>query len=64
LPALLGDYQTVRDMYLSEPLLFEDVLTTVAALDSRINQHPSRIARAHFALRRPTRFRARIISLS
>lgn len=39
LPALRRDYQAMRDMYLSEPTPFDDVLTTLADLERRIN-HP------------------------
>jgi hypothetical protein len=38
LPALRRDYQAMRDMYLSEPPTFHNVLATLAALESRINQ--------------------------
>jgi hypothetical protein len=38
LPALRRDYQAMRDMYLSEPLSFDDVLATLADLERRINQ--------------------------
>ena len=38
LPALRRDYQSMRDMYLSEPAPFDDVLATLAALERRINQ--------------------------
>ena len=37
LPALQRDYQAMRDMYLSEPPSFEDVLATLADLERRIN---------------------------
>jgi hypothetical protein len=37
LPALRRDYQAMRDMYLSEPALFDDVLATLAELENRIN---------------------------
>jgi hypothetical protein len=36
-PALRRDYQAMRDMYLSEPVLFDDVLATLADLEDRIN---------------------------
>ena len=36
-PALRRDYQAMRDMYLSEPASFEEVLATLAALEERIN---------------------------
>lgn len=38
LPALRRDYQSMRDMYLSEPASFDDVLATLADLERRINQ--------------------------
>jgi len=38
LPALRHDYQAMRDMYLSEPPSFDDVLATLADLERRINQ--------------------------
>jgi hypothetical protein len=38
LPALRRDYQAMRDMYLSEPASFDDVLATLADLERRINQ--------------------------
>ncbi len=38
LPALRRDYQSMRDMYLSEPAAFDDVLATLADLERRINQ--------------------------
>jgi Nucleotidyl transferase AbiEii toxin, Type IV TA system len=38
LAALRRDYQAMRDMYLSEPMSFDDILTTLATLESRINQ--------------------------
>ncbi len=38
LPALRRDYQAMRDMYLSEPAPFDDVLATLADLERRINQ--------------------------
>jgi hypothetical protein len=38
LPALRRDYQAMRDMYLSEPPSFDDVLATLADLERRINQ--------------------------
>jgi len=37
LPALRRDYQAMRDMYLSEPASFDDVLSTLADLEARIN---------------------------
>jgi Nucleotidyl transferase AbiEii toxin, Type IV TA system len=36
-PALRRDYQAMRDMYLSEPASFDEVLATLAQLESRIN---------------------------
>jgi hypothetical protein len=38
LPALHRDYQSMRDMYLSEPAPFDDVLAILADLERRINQ--------------------------
>lgn len=38
LPGLRRDYEAMRDMYLSEPAAFDDVLTTLAELETRINQ--------------------------
>ena len=38
LPALRRDYQAMRDMYLSEPASFDEVLATLADLERRINQ--------------------------
>jgi hypothetical protein len=35
--ALRRDYQAMRDMYLSEPASFDDVLVTLAELEKRIN---------------------------
>jgi len=37
LPALRRDYQAMRDMYLSEPANFDDILSTLADLEARIN---------------------------
>lgn len=37
LPALRRDYEAMRDMYLSEPPSFDDVLATLADLEQRIN---------------------------
>lgn len=37
LAALLRDYQSMRDMYLSEPASFDDILTTLGELENRIN---------------------------
>jgi len=38
LSALRRDYQAMRDMYLSEPVSFDDILATLADLESRINR--------------------------
>lgn len=38
LPALRRDYQAMRDMYLSEPASFDDILMVLADLEQRINQ--------------------------
>jgi hypothetical protein len=38
LPALRRDYEAMRDMYLSEPPSFGEVLATLAALERRINR--------------------------
>jgi hypothetical protein len=38
LPALRRDYQAMRDMYLTEPTSFDDILMTLAELERRINQ--------------------------
>jgi hypothetical protein len=37
-PALRRDYQAMRDMYLTEPISFDDILVTLAELERRINQ--------------------------
>ena len=37
LPALRRDYQAMRDMYLSEPASFDDILATLADAEGRIN---------------------------
>ncbi len=37
LPALRRDYQAMRDMYLSDPASFNDVLATLAHLEKRVN---------------------------
>lgn len=37
LPALRRDYQAMRDMYLSEPASFDDILAILADLETRIN---------------------------
>ena len=39
LPALRRDYQAMRDMYLSEPASFDEILAILADLEKRIN-HP------------------------
>jgi Nucleotidyl transferase AbiEii toxin, Type IV TA system len=36
-PALRRDYQAMRDMYLTEPSSFDDILATLADLEARIN---------------------------
>jgi hypothetical protein len=36
--ALRRDYRAMRDMYLTEPANFEDILTTLAELENRINE--------------------------
>jgi hypothetical protein len=38
LSALRRDYQAMRDMYLTEPASFDDILATLADLENRINQ--------------------------
>jgi hypothetical protein len=35
--ALRRDYQAMKDMYLSEPSHFDDILATLADLENRIN---------------------------
>lgn len=42
LPALRRDYQTMRDMYLTEPTRFEEILATLADLEDRINHGDNR----------------------
>ncbi|MCA9757447.1 MAG: nucleotidyl transferase AbiEii/AbiGii toxin family protein [Candidatus Eisenbacteria bacterium] len=37
LPALRRDYQAMRDMYLTEPASFDDVLSVLSELEARIN---------------------------
>ena len=37
LPSLQRDYQSMRDMYLSEPLSFDDILAILADLENQIN---------------------------
>ncbi len=37
LPALRRDYQAMRDMYLSEPVAFDEVLAVLTELEQRIN---------------------------
>lgn len=37
LPALRRDYQAMRDMYLTEPRSFDDILATLADLEMRVN---------------------------
>ena len=36
-PRLRRDYQAMRDMYLTEPASFDDILSTLADLEKRIN---------------------------
>ncbi|MBO0698944.1 MAG: nucleotidyl transferase AbiEii/AbiGii toxin family protein [Zavarzinella sp.] len=36
--ALRQDYRAMRDMYLTEPVTFDDILTTLSELEQRINQ--------------------------
>jgi hypothetical protein len=38
LPALRRDYHAMRDMYLTEPASFDDIVATLADLEKRINQ--------------------------
>lgn len=38
LPALQRDYQSMRDMYLTKPVSFDDVLTILSDLEHHINQ--------------------------
>jgi hypothetical protein len=38
LPALRRDYQAMRDMYLTAPAKFEDMLGVLAELENRMNQ--------------------------
>ena len=40
LRALRADYQTMRDMYISEPESFDNILLTLADLENRINDLP------------------------
>jgi hypothetical protein len=37
-PALRRDYQAMRDMYLTEPASFDEILATLADLENRINR--------------------------
>lgn len=37
LPELRRDYQLMRDMYLNEPVTFDDILSTLTELEHRIN---------------------------
>ena len=39
IPALRRDFAAMRDMYLTEPLSFDEVLETLSALERRINEH-------------------------
>ena len=36
--ALRTDYRAMRDMYLAEPISFDDILATLMALENRINR--------------------------
>jgi hypothetical protein len=38
LPPLRRDYQSMRDMYLTEPASFDEILETLSELENRINQ--------------------------
>jgi hypothetical protein len=38
LPELRRDYQLMRDMYLDEPVSFDEILSTLTELEHRINQ--------------------------
>ena len=38
LPALRRDYEAMREMYLSEPDSFDDIMSALADLERRINQ--------------------------
>ena len=38
LPSLRSDYQAMRDMYLTEPASFDEILATLSELEERINQ--------------------------
>jgi hypothetical protein len=40
-PALRRDYQAMRDMYLTEPANFDDILAILADTENRINHHGS-----------------------
>lgn len=42
LPALRRDYQAMRDMYLSEPAGFDDIIAILSDLEARINQTTGR----------------------
>ncbi len=42
LPDLRRDYQAMRDMYLAEPVSFDEILQTLSALESRINDAGSK----------------------
>ena len=37
LPALRRDYQTMRDMYLTDPASFDDILANLTDLENHIN---------------------------
>ena len=41
LAALKRDYQAMRDMYLTEPASFDDVLATLEELENKINTAPA-----------------------
>ncbi|MHC4877800.1 MAG: nucleotidyl transferase AbiEii/AbiGii toxin family protein [Planctomycetota bacterium] len=41
-PALRRDYQAMRDMYLAEPTSFDEILSTLAELENRINRSEKR----------------------
>jgi hypothetical protein len=40
LPALRRDYEAMRDMYLSDPTPFDEVIEILAEVENRINQAP------------------------
>ena len=39
LPALRRDYQAMRDMYLTEPMSFDEILSVLSELENRINKN-------------------------